>query len=123
LHGPEGLAQILEARADEMIGELRADLEGLGFEEKVRTLARIMTARGYLAETRRQRDGSFRLRQRHCPTEKIAVKYPQICEQEVRVYRETIGSEVIRECRIADGDRVCEFRIQPLTRIEGKRDG
>lgn len=122
-HGPDALADLLAARADELIAHLREELDGLGFEEKVRTLGRIMTSRGYLAETRRQRDGSFRLRQRHCPTEKIAVKYPLLCEQEGRVYGEAVGARVTRECRIADGDRVCEFRIQPLTRIEGKVSG
>ena len=117
--GVEGLDRVLEARADELIDQLKAEFEGMAFEERVRALARVMSTRGYLAESRRQRDGSFRMRQRHCPTENIAIKYPAICEQEVRVYREVVGGEVVRECRIAHGHRVCEFRIMasPLTRI------
>lgn len=117
--GVAGLDRVLEARADELIDQLKAEFEGMAFEERVRALARVMSTRGYLAESRRQRDGSFRMRQRHCPTENIAIKYPAICEQEVRVYREVVGGEVVRDCRIADGHRVCEFRIMApsLTRI------
>lgn len=109
--GVKGLDLILEARADEMIAQLKSEFEGMGFEERVRALTRVMSTRGYLADCRRQRDGSFRMRQRHCPTENIAIKYPAICEQEVRVYREAVDGEVVSDCRIADGHRVCEFRI------------
>ncbi|MGA1369562.1 MAG: hypothetical protein ACO394_13700, partial [Blastocatellia bacterium] len=63
-------------------------------------------------------DGSYRLRKRHCPTEKVAVSYPQLCDEEVRVYREVMGGTVTRECRIADGHRVCEFRIEPPVLVQ-----
>jgi predicted ArsR family transcriptional regulator len=119
--GAAALVQVLRARADEWIEQLMGELEGLPFEERVRALAKMITARGYLAESRRQKDGSFRLRKRHCPTEKVAVRYPQLCDEEVRVYREVIGGTVTRECRIADGHRVCEFLLAPpvLTQIVG----
>ncbi len=116
--GEAALAQVLRARADEWIAQLTAELEGLSFEDRVRTLVRMITARGYLAESRRQKDGSYRLRKRHCPTEKVAVSYPQLCDEEVRVYREVMGGTVTRECRIADGHRVCEFRIEPPVLVQ-----
>ena len=116
--GEAALAQVLRAHADEWIAQLTAELEGLSFEERVRTLVRMITARGYLAESRRQKDGSYRLRKRHCPTEKVAVSYPQLCDEEVRVYREVMGGTVTRECRIADGHRVCEFRIEPPVLVQ-----
>lgn len=124
-HGAEALEGILAARADDLITELHGELADLGFDERVRGLAKVLSERGFLAESRRQRDGSYRLRQRHCPTENVAIKFPVICEQELRVYRESLGCEVVRECRIADGDRVCEFRIHPpgvvsVISIEGR---
>jgi len=123
--GEAALTQVLRARADEWIAQLMGELEGLSFDERVRTLARMITARGYLAESRRQKDGSYRLRKRHCPTEKVAVSYPQLCDEEVRVYREVMGGTVTRECRIADGHRVCEFRIEPpvLVQVMGLGSG
>jgi predicted ArsR family transcriptional regulator len=118
-YGDEGLQRVLSARADEMIAQLREELQAPSFEERVKCLAKVISAKGYLAEARRLKDGTFRLRQRNCPTENVAIAYPHVCDEEVRVYRESLKCEVVRECRIADGSRVCEFRITPpkLTQI------
>jgi len=109
--GDDGLRKVLGARADEMIGQLKIEFEGLNFDERVKRLAKVMTAKGYLAEARRMKDGSYRLRQRNCPTERVAVSHPHICEEELRVYRETLGCEVLRECHIVTGSRLCEYKI------------
>lgn len=111
--GADGLRRVLGGRADEVIERLRQELGGLTFEQRVRRLAEIVTEKGYLAEARRLRDGSFRLRQRNCPVENLAVSHPIVCQEEMRVYREVLGCEIVRECRIADGAQVCEFRLTP----------
>lgn len=117
--GAEALQRILRSRADELIGEFKEKLSGQDFDERVKSLTKAINAKGYLADARRMKDGAYRLRQRNCPTESVAVAYPQVCEEELRVYREVLGCEIVRECRIADGERKCEFRIAPpkLTQI------
>ncbi len=112
--GDEALTSVLRGRANEMIEQMRAGLEGLAFDEKVKAMTRYINTKGYLADIRRLKDGSYRLRQRNCPTENVAAVYPKVCDEEVRVYQEALGTEVIRECRIVDGARMCEFRIAPL---------
>ncbi len=121
--GDEALQRVLKARADDLIKDFKGRLEGRGFDEQVRVLAKAINAKGYLADARKMKDGSYRLRQRNCPTESVAVAYPRVCEEELRVYREALGCEIVRECRIADGARLCEFRIAPpvLTQISSKR--
>ncbi len=109
--GDQGLHRVLSARSDELITQLQGNLAGLNFDERVKSLAKTISAKGYLADVRWQKDGSYRLRQRNCPTENLAVEYPNVCDEEVRVYSVTLGCEVVRECRIADGARTCEFRI------------
>jgi predicted ArsR family transcriptional regulator len=111
--GADGLRKVLCGRADELIESLRQALDGLTFDERVRRLAEIVSEKGYLAEARRLKDGSFRLRQRNCPVENVAVSHPQVCQEEMRVYSEALQCEVVRECRIADGAEVCEFRVLP----------
>ncbi len=117
--GDEAMRRVLRSRADELIARLEEGLSGRGFDERVRGLAREIDAKGYLAEARRMKDGSYRLRQRNCPIENVAVAYPQVCEEELRIYREVLGCDVVCECRIADGARKCDFRIVPprLTQI------
>ncbi|MCI0665511.1 MAG: DeoR family transcriptional regulator [Acidobacteria bacterium] len=121
-YGEAGLEVVLKGRADELIEQLKVELDGLNFDERVKSLAKTMSAKGYLADARRLKDGTYRLRQRNCPTESVAVAFPQVCDEEVRVYRELLGCQVTRECRIADGAPACEFRISlpALTQISGK---
>lgn len=111
--GNEGLDAVLAARADELIEQLKRACDGLSFEQRVRMLARIVSEKGFAAEARRLKDGSFRLVQSNCPTENIAAAFPQVCAQELRVYTETLGCVVIGRCRISDGSRVCEYQILP----------
>lgn len=111
--GEKGVLKVLSGRADEMIQQLSLEFKGLNFDERVRRLAEVVSEKGYLAEVRRLKDGSYRLRQRNCPTESVAVSHPQVCQEELRVYRESLGCEVRRECRIADGAQMCEYRILP----------
>ena len=121
--GDEGLRRVLSARADGLIAQLNEELLGLNFDERVKSLAKVISTKGYLADARKLKDGTYRLRQRNCPTENVAVAYPHVCDEEVRVYSESLGCEVVRECRIADGARMCEFRISPpkLTQITKRR--
>jgi predicted ArsR family transcriptional regulator len=117
--GDDALRRVLRSRADELIAQFEEKLIGRNFDERVKSLTREIDSKGYLADARRMKDGSYRLRQRNCPIESVAVAYPQVCEEELRVYREVLGSEVVCECRIADGARKCDFRIAPakLTQI------
>jgi predicted ArsR family transcriptional regulator len=120
--GEDGLRSVLRSRADELIAHFEEKLSGRDFDERVKILTSEIDAKGYLAGARRLKDGSYRLRQRHCPIENVAVAYPQVCEEELRVYREALGCEVVCECRIADGARKCDFRVASprLTRISKK---
>lgn len=120
--GVEALRRILRSRADELIDRLKEKLSGQDFDGRVKSLTKAINAKGYLADARRMKDGGYRLRQRNCPTESVAVAYPQVCEEELRVYREVLGCEVVRECRIADGERKCEFRIAPPKLIQISRE-
>jgi len=111
--GANGLEQVLAGRADELIERLRVELEGLGFGARVERLAEIVSKQGYLAEARRLKDGSYNLKQRNCPVESVASSHPHVCRQEMRIYQEALGCEIVSECRITDGAEVCEFRILP----------
>jgi predicted ArsR family transcriptional regulator len=120
--GDEALMKVLSARADELIAQLKVQFADLNFDERVKELTKVISAKGYLAEAQKMKDGTYLLRQRNCPTESVAIAYPQVCEEEIRVYRETLNCDVTRECRIADGSQHCEYRVGPrsLTQISRK---
>lgn len=110
-YGERGVLKILSTRADEMVATLRPQLESLGFDERVEKLAALLIERGYLAECQRMPDGSYTLIERNCPTINVAYEFSQVCHQEKRLYTELLGSEVIREQRIASGDQICAYRV------------
>ena len=111
--GERGVLKILCGQADEMIASLKREVDGLTFDAKVKRLSALINDRGYDVRIRRLKDGSYLLKQRNCPMIAVATEHNQICHEELRVYREVLGTEVFRECRIAAGAQSCDYRILP----------
>ncbi|HEX8502624.1 MAG TPA: HTH domain-containing protein [Pyrinomonadaceae bacterium] len=109
--GERGLNAVFCGCATEMAGELRPQLEGLGFDARIRRLTELLRETGYEAEVERLADGSYLLTEWNCPQAELAREYRQLCDQELTVYRELLGAEVFRESRIAGGASRCAYRI------------
>jgi predicted ArsR family transcriptional regulator len=109
--GERGLNTIFCGCANEMIGRLRPQLETLGFDARVRRLAELLDEEGYQAEVEKRADGSYLLTEWNCPMTEVARDYRQVCERELEVYRELLGTEVFRESRIAGGASRCAYRV------------
>jgi predicted ArsR family transcriptional regulator len=115
--GEGAVESVFAARADSLIEQLKTECRGLTFEQSLRHLVKSINTKGYVADMRRQKDGSYRLTQKNCPTEAIAMSHPQLCEEELRIYREVLDCEVIRECRISNGAQTCGYRIVPRVKL------
>lgn len=116
--GPSLLEQVLAARQDELAGRARARFEArLGprppIAARVRELAVIQDEQGYLAESVTAPDGTLRILQHNCAIHHVAGAEPAACAAELALYREVLGTEVVRETHIASGDRCCSYRIGP----------
>jgi predicted ArsR family transcriptional regulator len=109
--GERGLNTIFCGCANEMIGRLRPRLETLGFDARVRRLSELLGDEGYEAEVEKLADGSYLLTEWNCPLTEVARDYRQVCERELEVYRELLGTEVFRESRIAGGSSRCVYRV------------
>ena len=109
--GTRGLNTVFCGCANEMIGRLRPQLENLGFDARVRRLAELLDEEGYEAEVERLADGSYLLTEWNCPLTEVARDYRQVCERELEVYRELLGTEVFRESRIMGGASRCAYRV------------
>lgn len=109
--GDRGLDVVFCGCANEMVAALRPQLVGLGFDARVRKLAELLAARGFEAEVEKLEDGSFTLTEWSCPVSEVARDYRQMCDKELQVYRELLGTEVFRETRIAGGATRCTYRV------------
>ncbi len=118
--GERGLNTILCGCAGEMVGDLRPQLERLGFDARVLRLTELLGERGYEAEVERLEDGSYLLTEWNCPQPELAREYRQLCDQELIVYRELLETEVFRESRIAGGASRCAYRVMRPKKVDGK---
>jgi len=109
--GERGLDAIFCGCASEMVASLRPQLANLGFDARVRRLTALLGEMGYEAEAERLPDGSYLLTEWNCPQAELAREYRQLCDQELIVYRELLGTEVTRESRIASGAPRCAYRV------------
>ena len=56
-------------------------------------------------------DGALRLREHNCAIYRVASTQPAACAAELALFRDVLGTEVVRESHIAAGDRCCTYRI------------
>ena len=109
--GPQAVNTVLRRQADDLSKSLSADVQGLTFEKRVKRLSILVDERGYGVSLRKLRDGSYSWKQRNCPLLAVANVYCQLCDDELRAYRDLLETEVVRDCRIAAGAKSCDYRI------------
>ena len=114
--GEEGLDRVLVSRCarqrEEYVNRIRA---AASLEKKLKELARIRSEEGYMAEVRREKDGSYLLIENHCPICAAANTCQGFCSTELDLFRSVLGAEVgvEREEHIISGDRRCAYRVIP----------
>jgi predicted ArsR family transcriptional regulator len=114
--GDELLDEVFTARRRQIASRVRERLDGalgpdVALAERVRELAVIQDARGYLADAESFDDGSVLLREHNCAIYRLARESTRCCEAELALFREILGVDVVRESHIASGDRSCTYRI------------
>lgn len=113
--GEEGIDRLTEERTRQQVESYRARMPGsdASVEERVTALARIRREEGYMAESKRGRDGTLRLVENHCSISNAAHACPKLCAGELSLFRAVLGDDVSvdRIEHILAGDRCCAYRI------------
>ncbi len=115
LSGPEAVEGFAAARAREIERRYSPLVRAAGRDPKLRAqaLADALTGDGFAASIRPVGDGKFAIQlcQGHCPIEKVAGKYPQLCEAELVAFGKILGVHVQRLATLAQGEHVCTTHI------------
>ena len=117
--GEAGLDRLIEARQRAAVAAYRKALEPCsGIEDRIRTVARLRTEEGYMAEFEAQPDGSFLLIENHCPICAAAKTCQGFCRSELELFRAAFGAgtSVMRQEHLLSDGRRCVYRVR---RLEG----
>lgn len=112
--GEDGLDRLIARREDE---QRRAYLDATSgaatLEDRVARLAEMREREGYMAEWRREEDGSLLLIENHCPICAAAARCQSLCRSELAVFREALGRDAVveRVDHVLAGGRRCAYRV------------
>src|SRR6202035_4669463 len=115
--GEAGLDRLIAARQDSAVMAYRRALEPCsGLEDRVRTVARLRTEEGYMAEFGAEPDGSFLLIENHCPICAAAKSCQGFCRSELELFQAAFGPgvSVTRQEHLLSEGRRCVYRIARL---------
>lgn len=116
--GDHLVRQVLGARRRQIAQRVRSRFAerlpaNAPLRDRVRELAVLQNEQGYLCAVELP-DGearTIRLREHNCAIYHVAVGRSAPCEAELELFREVLGTDVVRETHIAAGDRCCTYRV------------
>ncbi len=105
--GPDAVKDFARRRAEQILESVRPELDAAEtLPQRVRILARALTGSGFAASVEEISVGE-QLSQHHCPVSHVAARFPQLCEQELAVFSDALGTYAQRLATIARGDSFC----------------
>jgi DeoR family suf operon transcriptional repressor len=114
---PELLSRLIERRAKKRLDVLKARVAGLPLAQKVRAIAQIMDADGFLADVEDQADGSYLIVERNCSMLSVARKHGKVCSTELELIQTLLPeASVSRVAYMISGQHSCAYQILPLDR-------
>ncbi len=114
--GEAALEAVIAERETASRARYREGLAGVKtLKARVKRLADLRTAEGYMAEVERLPDQSWLLAENHCPICAAARSCQGFCRHELELFRELLGPQVgvERVEYILGGGRRCAYRITP----------
>lgn len=89
---------------------------------KAEEIAEAFTAAGFAASTREVGAG-VQICQHHCPVSHVAEEFPELCQAELDVLRELLGTHVQPLATIANGDNACTTHVPLMSLPTTPRPG
>ena len=113
--GEEALERVVRTRAERQLANYQTALVGAPtLKDRVRLIAELRSAEGYLAEAvDHDDDGSVTLVEHHCPIRGAADSCAGLCSAELDLFQKVLGpgATVAREQHLLDGGQRCAYRV------------
>jgi predicted ArsR family transcriptional regulator len=115
--GEAALNRLIAARQDAAVAAYQRALAPCShLEDRVRTLVRLRSEEGYMAEFAAGPDGSFLLIENHCPICAAAKACQGFCRSELELFQAAFGAgtSVTRQEHLLSDGRRCVYRVTAL---------
>jgi predicted ArsR family transcriptional regulator len=109
--GGARLHQFLAWRNDRLAVSYGDRVTGDTVTERAHALAEALNEQGFMADVEPAGDG-LRICQHNCTVEHIATEHPDVCASETKLFERLLGTQVVRETTIVDGDVRCVTRVR-----------
>jgi predicted ArsR family transcriptional regulator len=104
--------KLFQSRKRKLIARYSPRMAGKSLEGRVKELAAIQHAGGYMVEVEQLQPGSYRLHEYNCPIAQVAKPYQQACACELQLFAELLQADVERTECLAKGGSKCTYAIQ-----------
>lgn len=110
MDGEDKIKQLVERLANRLYRQHAIEMNGKNLEEKVASLAGLLSNAGSLADWEKTADG-YLLHEHNCRYHRVALRHRQICRLELLFLGKLFGTEVeMSECLLDEGPR-CTYKI------------
>ena len=112
--GKEGVEKVLRERQRDLFDLYNNRLKDLGFDKRVKELAKIRDEEGYMAESKKESrgGGNHVILEYNCPIIHIAEKHWEACSTESELFEKLLDAKIETTHRAAKGDLICKFQIK-----------
>ena len=122
--GRDAVASFARRRGEQLVSRLTPLIGAGGPAARADRLAEALSAEGFAATTRpisgAGGSAAVQLCQGHCPVQRVAADYPELCDAETDAIARLLGVDVRRLATLARGDHVCTTHI-PVSAPEDRR--
>lgn len=113
IYGQEAVNRIFEHRTQELVESYRPQVSGKDLPDRLEQLTRLREVDGYMPIWEEQEDGTYVLRQYHCPILQVAEGCAKACDHELALFVDLLDAEVTRQNHQVTGDAECSYQIRP----------
>lgn len=116
-NGPGFINKVFRSRMKSQLQMYQKRLDGKVLVDRIKELARIRDEEGYMACID-ENDTDYVLIEHNCPIAAIAQEYPHVCEIELGLFRQSLGTKVNRVEHLMQGSHRCCYHIPKSENIE-----
>ncbi|AEI40083.1 helix-turn-helix transcriptional regulator [Paenibacillus mucilaginosus] len=115
--GADKVDFLFDRRKERLISRYRERMDAKDWAGRVKELAAIQNANGYMVDLEQLEDGTYLLQEFNCPIAQVANQYNHACSCELAMFQSLLGPEARierTEC-LAKGGGKCTYEIRQLS--------